>query len=367
VKQEGFSKLTEQQPSRRMTRSKRAQVLDESANLAAQNIQEDDPVTYEEAMSGSQKQFCKKAMEEEYNSIMTNETFTLVNPIRAAELNPIGCIWVYKIKRNRDNSKRYKACLVIKGYEHVKGIDFEETYAPVGKLTTLGYLLSLAAKLDWKIHHLDVVTAFLNPKIDSEVHMELPTGIDWLDPAASRNACVRLNKALYGLIQTPRLWHEDMNSFLLCLDFRQSNADPNLNVRRDVLLLHYVDDILIFHTDDSAGEEGKKALKDKYKMSDLGPATKFLGLEIDRDEDGITLSQQAYIEMILRRFDMHEVNGISTPMNPNVRLYEYEEDEGYADTALYQSIVGSLIYAALGTRPDLAHTIAALSRYSAEP
>jgi len=367
LKKKGFSKPTEQRASRRMTRSQRTQVLDESANLAAQNIQEDDPATYEEAMTGSKKQFWKKAMEEEYNSITTNETFTLVNPIRAAQLNPIGCKWVYKTKRNRDNSERYKARLVIKRYEQVKGIDFKETYAPVGKLTTLRYLPSLATKLDWKIHHLDVVTAFLNPKIDSEVHMELPTGIEWLDPAVPTNACVRLNKALYGLKQAPRLWHEDINSFLLSLDFRQLNADPNLYIRHDVLLLLNVDDILVFHTDDSAGEEVKKALKDKYKISDLGPATKFLGLEIDPDEDGITLTQQANIEMILRRFDMHEANGVSTPMDPNVKLYEYEEDEGYADTALYQSIVRSLMYAALGTRRDLAHTVAALSRYSAKP
>jgi hypothetical protein len=88
---------------------------------------------------------------------------------------------------------------VIKGYEQVKGIDFQETYAPVGKLTMLRYLLSLAAKLDWKIHHMDVVMAFLNPKIDSKVPMELPIGIEWLDLAVPTNACARLNKALYAL------------------------------------------------------------------------------------------------------------------------------------------------------------------------
>jgi hypothetical protein len=104
---------------------------------------------------------------------------------------------------------------VIKGYEQVKGIDFEETYAPVGKLTMVRYLLNLAAKFDWKIHHLDVVTAFLNPKIDSEVHMELLKGIEWLDPAVPTNACVILNKALYGLKQALKLWHEDINGFLL--------------------------------------------------------------------------------------------------------------------------------------------------------
>jgi hypothetical protein len=85
-------------------------------------------------------------------------------------------------------------------------------------------------------------------------------------------------------------------------------------------------------------------------MSDFGPATKFLDLEIDRDEDDISISQQAYIKKIFKHFDMHKANGTN-----------------YADASLYQSIVRSLMYAALTTRPDLAYTIATLSRYSAEP
>jgi hypothetical protein len=149
--------------------------------------------------------------------------------------------------------------------------------------------------------------------------------------------------------------------------FQRIEPWPNPVYGRDVLLLLDVDDIHVFHTDDSAGKEVKKALKDKYKISDLSPATKFLGLGIDRDEVDITLNKQANIEMLLRRFDVHKANGVSTPMDSNVRLYEYEEVEGYADTTLYHSIVGSLMYAALRTGPDLAHTIAALSRYSTEP
>jgi hypothetical protein len=74
-------------------------------------------------------------------------------------------------------------------------------------------------------------------------------------------------------------------------------------------------------------------------MRELGRAIKFLSLEIDRNEDGITLSQQAYSKMILRCFDIHKANGVSTPIDQNIRLYEYKADEGYADTAHYQWIV----------------------------
>jgi hypothetical protein len=162
-------------------------------------------------------------------------------------------------------------------------------------------------------------------------------------------------------------WHEDINSVLLSLNFRHSNTDPNLYMRCDILLLLYVNDILVIHTDNTAGEEVKKPLNDKFKISNLGPATEFLGLEIELYKDGITSNQLAYIETIIRHFDMHKMNGVSTPMDPNVKLYEYEEDKGFTDTALYQLIIRSLMYATLGTCPDLAYTVVTLSRYSAKP
>ena len=107
------------------------------------------------------------------------------------------------------------------------------TYAPVGKLTTLRYLLSLAAQNQWNIDHLDVVTAFLNPEIDAEVYMQIPDGIEWLEaPSGFTSGCrfLRLNKALYGLRQAPKLWHDEISGFLLSLGLHSSEADPNLYI-----------------------------------------------------------------------------------------------------------------------------------------
>jgi len=103
-------------------------------------------------------------MEEESTSILLNNTFSALNSREARQLQvkPIGSKWVYKTKHNPDGSTRYKARLVIKGYEQT---DFGETYAPVGKLTTFRYLISLIGKYGWNMDHLDVVTAFLNPEI----------------------------------------------------------------------------------------------------------------------------------------------------------------------------------------------------------
>src|SRR5258705_7229734 len=156
---------------------------------------------------------------------------------------PIGCKWVFKTKINPDGSTRYKARLVIKGYQQVEGVDFTETYAPVSKMATFRLLLSKCAKQHWSIDHLDVVTAFLNPKIDrNDIYMDLPEGVEWLDPRLVGCRSLRLLKALYGLKQAPRLWFEDIRAFLLSLGFTGCEEDLNLYIKNGVMLLLYVDD-----------------------------------------------------------------------------------------------------------------------------
>jgi len=115
-------------------------------------------------------------MEEESTSILLNNTFSAFNSREARQLKvtPIGSKWVYKTKHNPDGFIRYKAWLVIMGYEQT---DFGETYAPVGKLTMFRYLISLIGRYGWNMDHLDVVTAFLNPEIDDDdIYMTLPVG-----------------------------------------------------------------------------------------------------------------------------------------------------------------------------------------------
>jgi hypothetical protein len=179
----------------------------------------EDPYTYAEAMKSPQQNHWKSAMEEESTSNLLNNTFSALNSQEARQLQvkQIGSKWVYKTTHNPDGSTRYKAGLVIKGYEQT---DFSETYAPIGKQTTFRYLISLIGKYRtrWSMDHLDVVTAFLNPEIDDDdIYMPLPEG--WPEGSNAPKIVVRLRKALYGLKQAPRLWHDDINAFLLSLGF----------------------------------------------------------------------------------------------------------------------------------------------------
>jgi len=183
--------------------------------------------------------------------------------------------------------------LVIKGYEQ---IDYGETYTPVGKFNTFRLLISLAARNNWKIHHLYVLTPFLNPDVDHEnLFLELPEG--WPEQGGPDEVTVvRLRKALYALKQAPHVWCRHINTFLLSLGFIQSEADSNLYIRNlgEMLLLLYVDDTLLAYAPTAAkeAEEIKQALAATYKITNFGTARQFLGIEIHYETDGsISLGQ----------------------------------------------------------------------------
>lgn len=333
-----------------------------------------DPTTFQEAMSGSQANQWYHAIKEEWNSILENQTFELPGENIAlktipSDAKPISSKWVFKTKTNPDGSTRYKARLVIRGYQQVEGVDYGETYAPVSKLATFRLLINLSAYYGWHIDHLDVVTAFLNLTIDREnIYMQLPPRIEEIDSRVNGSTIVRLLKALHGLKQAPRLWFEEIHAFLLSNGATQSTTDPNLYMRGGSLILLYVDDILIIHVVPEAGNEIKHLLQAKYKMSDLGIARRFLGIQIEQAATGITLSQADYLRKILNRFGMEKARGSASPMDVNVRLDNPTcKDRQVTDVKGYLAIVGSLMYAALGTGPDIAFCVTALSRYNSAP
>jgi len=309
-------------------------------------------------------------MEEESTSILLNNTFSALNSREARQLQvkPTGSKWVYKTKHNLDGSIPYKPRLVIKRYEQT---DFGETYAPVGKLTTFRYLISLIGRYEWNLDHLDVVTAFLNPEIDDDdIYMTRPEG--WPEGLNAPKIIVRLRKALSGLKQAPRLWHDDINAFLHSLGFTQSSADPNLDLcSNGILILLYVEDMSMSYPEAAtkAAIEVKAKLSEKYKITNLGPARQFLGIEILHDDTGITLGQKAYVTTILKRFGIEHSHDVSTLMDPNIKLdlAEVWGEKELEDITDYQAVVGSQMYAALATRPDISYVVAALSRYNSRP
>ena len=187
---------------------------------------------------------------------------------------------------------------------------------------------------------------------------------------------VRLRKALYGLEQAPRLWHNDINTFLLFLGFAQSQADPNLYICSDgILILLFIDDIsMMYARTESATKaviEVKAKLPDKYRITNLGQARQFLHIEIHYDDHSISLGQKAFITTIPKRFHMHDAHGVTTPMDPNVKV-DLADDRGEKEpnkesVQHYHAIIRSLMYAALATRSHISYAVAAVCRYNSRP
>jgi hypothetical protein len=155
--------------------------------------------------------------------------------------------WIYKIKHAVDGSvNKYKARFVARGLSQVEGVDYDETFSPVARYTSIRTIISLVTSMSWKVHHMDVKTNFLNGEIEEEVYIEKPKGFMIHDKKS--HMCM-LKKTLYGIKKTPCAWYEKMNGFLMSLGFNKSVVDPNLyyHIFSDecLILVLYVDDLFL--------------------------------------------------------------------------------------------------------------------------
>lgn len=330
-----------------------------------------DPNTYEYALSSPLAHEWQKAMEEELRSHAENGTWELVD--LPAGRQTVKNKWVYLTKRDTaGNPTRYKARLVAKGFTQVHGVDYEETFAPVARLDSLRLLLALAAVFDWDVHQIDIKTAYLNGELDEEIYMDQPKG--FTAPGMKGKVC-RLRKAIYGLKQAGRQWHKHLRDTLLEFGFGELlSGDVSIFFMRldggdTLIILVYVDDMALFGSL-PAIKHFKDLIGTRYKYTDMGEIEQFLGLHIHRDrtKKTITINQLRYIRTVIERFDMDNCRPSLTPMVHGTKLIANPSPNSDSQrTSRYQSMVGSLMYAMLGSRPDLSFAINKLSQFGANP
>jgi hypothetical protein len=305
-----------------------------------------------------------QAMNTELLALESTGTWQIVD--LPANVKPIGCRWVYKIKRHADGSiERYKARLVAKGYNQIEGLDYFDTYSPVAKITTVRTVIALASIHNWFIHQLDVNNAFLHGDLKEDVYMSLPQGFSTSHP----NKVCKLVKSLYGLKQASRQWNEKLTSFLLSLNFKQASADHSLFTRKTVtsflVLLVYVDDVIIAGTSLDEIQVVKSALHTSFKIKDLGKLKYFLGLEVAHSQAGISLCQRKYCLDLLVDSGLLGAKPVSTPCDPSVKLY-HDDSPPYHDISAYRRLVGRLLYLN-ATRPDITFITQQLSQFLSAP
>lgn len=294
------------------------------------------------------------------------------------QLKPvINCRWVFKKKIDAKGVvKRHKVRLVARGFTQRKGVNFNETFAPVAKFTSLRLLFALASDRNWHVHQMDAKTAFLCADIDQDdIFVQIPEGFELLGsnkiPSDMQKPVLRLKKGLYGLRQAPRLWYKKLTGHLREMGFRRSDLDHSVWAKDDIVVAIYVDDILVFGESQASIASTKQQLSDRFKMVDSGEVDYFLGLQVHRDKEGkFGLSQSHYVDRILAEFDMAEAAPADTPivtlLRKRVPNSTHSIDEP-TDIKRYQRAIGSLMYLMLATRPDLAFAVSHLSQFCSDP
>ncbi|GJS47932.1 retrovirus-related pol polyprotein from transposon TNT 1-94 [Tanacetum coccineum] len=200
-------------------------------------------------------------------------------------------------------------------YRANRGLDFEESFAPVARLEAIRIFLANAASKNMTVYQMDVKTAFLNGELKEEVYVSQPEG--FVDPDRPHHV-YRLKKALYGLKQAPRAWYDTLSKFLLAQGFSKGVVDPTLFIRKTGKhTLHvqiYVDDIIFASTDPKDCDRFSNEMSSKFQMSMMGQISFFLGLQISQNPRGIFINQSKYANEILKKFDLHKSDPVDTPM-----------------------------------------------------
>ena len=341
-----------------------------------ENEHPSDPVTYAEAMNSDHATEWTQAMRDEFDSLRDLGVYKLVP---RSTVPPGRKIMkgrpVFKLKRDQNGDPaRFKARYVCRGYSAVWGQDYTKTSAPTARLESFRILAHIGAALDWEIEQLDIKTAFLYGLLDSDevCYMEQPEG--FVEPGFEDHVW-ELQKGLYGMKQGGLIWNRTLNEAMLSWGFIRLKSEHCIYYRRNhtgiLLVAVHVDDFFTVGSSKAVISDFKTQIKTKWQVSELGDARFCLGIGITRDRDTrtIALSQTALIDRIVSQFGLKDAVPVSIPMEPGLHLSRRDHsprtdaERELMTRTPYRSLVGSLMYLAIGTRPDISYAVQQLCKF----
>lgn len=334
--------------------------------LAVHLILNPDPKTRQQAMKSADWYHWEKAEKEELNSLLQNATWELVD--ERPEMDVIDTKWIYKTKLHPDGTiERRKCRLVARGFQE-RLEPHEDNYSSTLKMNSIRLVFALAAILHLIVHHLDIKTAFLYGKVNKDIYVRQPPG--YLD-ANRPNAVCKLIKSLYGLRCSPQIWLSELRSTLRTCGFEQCVADPCIMINRQtgVIVACYVDDVLILARSVKCMSTVKRTLCAKYTVRDLGLCERIVGINVKWTTEGILLHCDTYVQRMLETFNMTNCRRTDIPMNSGLQLDPIDADfrteaKILLDKLPYRALTGSLLYAVVTTRIDIAFAVSYLCRFN---
>ena len=349
-----------------------AKDVDDISKFRVGEIEE--PKSYNEAITSPQSSHWMKAMKTEIEAITRLGTYRMTRIPSGRK--PIGCKWVYKIKWHPNGTvSRFKARLVAQGFTQRRGTDFHETFAPVARMTSQRLVIAIAATENLNLYTIDVENAYLNGEIDTKLYMKQPQGFEHPDYSDTKIWVWELLKGLYGLKQAGNIWHTALRACIVELGFKRTSNDLCVYIivrdgSRIAMTIH-VDDFLVATTDTNFRwliMELSKHFSIKYQAASL-----CLSMKIDKIPNGYAFGQQHYLETVLSLFDMQDCKPVPTPLTKGevnalvIGDLKNAEPLDAKEHNIYRQIVGKLMYAMVGSRPDIAHALSLLGRYAAAP
>lgn len=325
------------------------------------------PGDEESARKSSEWSYWRAAMLEELNAHVRNATWTEVD--RPDGRKVLSCRWVYA-KKLCLGKIRYKARLVIRGFEQRGVLSFRDVYAPVARMVAVRSVLAYANRENFEVQQLDVKNAFLHSQVKSEVYMEMPY-VD--DSDRRKNRVCRLRKALYGLKESPRCWNDCVVRYLESIGFVQASSDACIFLKRTdeefIIVVIYVDDLLLIARSVASCDLVKAKLKERFNIHDIGEVREFLGVRISRDRGArlLTLDQADSIESLARKFSVIDTRPVSTPMEKGLDSAGWNSVSRVETSLPFRSLLGAIMYIMIATRVDVSFSVGFFSRFAERP
>jgi hypothetical protein len=312
-----------------------------------------------ECLPSAQQKEWRTACQEELNALEKRKVFEYTN-------HPEGwnVIWVFDVK----SDSRKKARLVAKGFSQVEGIDYDQIFSPVVWFETLQIILALAAIQNWEIKAVDVRDAYLYGKLNEEIYMEQPEGFK---VPGREHWVLQLWHALYGLKQAGLSWWNALSQSMSELGFKHLRSDEGIFVyhkhNQTVVTVVYVDDAFFWGSKNSPlVNKLKDAFIAKWECRELD-GKEFLCMRITWKGWCVYLDQCAYLEKVLKHCNMENAQFAPTPLPEGYISIPNDKPVDLTLWSRFQTVIGLLLYLMIGTHPDIAFAVTALSRHSANP
>jgi hypothetical protein len=349
-------------------------VMAASPCLLKASATDPDLPTVRQALAGPHKEEFLTAMRSEIRELEEHKTWTVVqrNDLPTGA-NVLPSTWVLRIKRFPDGRlRKFKARFCARGDRQIEGVDYFDKWAPVVSWSTVRMLLCMSINQGWDTRQVDFSNAFVQATLKEDVYISLPDHFETDEGYQRGEVLLKLDKSLYGLVQSPLMWYSHLTKAFEAKGFTKSDHDPCMMFGRGMIVLIYVDDCLFFGPDGAKIdafvnelEKGKGGMPGMALTREDDDVYHFLGVSVDSNQKSgkVLLTQRGLIDKVLRTVGLDASSRKKTPAS-STPLGTDADGDPFTESWQYSSVVGMLLYVSSNSRPDIQFAVHQCARFT---